>query len=312
MGVSAEEFARLEKEDPAFRAMLEEAKAAAELSFEEQLGRADELLLDAFLSFLEGGDIRALVRAPTILRYLRRQAPVQATKRQVEQGSCTMAGEEVDGPPGWRKQSSHVEAEPTWAGQNDGAEDWRGRGSLVAADESFGAAIVREDESCASTAVGSLIPALRGVLGESELERSLAEIAATERRLAEPESAPDLTEADWARARDTLASAPAPRASEAEAAAAEERDALVARIDRLLAEPAPVEADDVDLADAIVFTAWGRPWIYQGPLDTYRVERHIEKLRSEHRMAHPDRVTRLGSAEFREAAEALAAPARPP
>ena len=52
---------------------------------------------------------------------------------------------------------------------------------------------------------------------------------------------------------------------------AEEQDALVARIDRLLAEPVPVEAEDVDLADAIVMTAWGRPWIYQGPIDTYRV-----------------------------------------
>jgi hypothetical protein len=29
-------------------------------------------------------------------------------------------------------------------------------------------------------------------------------------------------------------------------------------------------------------------------------------------MAHPDRVTRLGSKEFREAAEALAKQARPP
>jgi hypothetical protein len=92
----------------------------------------------------------------------------------------------------------------------------------------------------------------------------------------------------------------------------EEIDALVAGVDRLLAAPVPVEADDVDLADAIVFTAWGRPWIYQGPIDTRRVERHIEKLRAEHRMAHPDRVTRLGSAEFRQGAEALAAQTRPP
>src|SRR6478609_3779023 len=70
MGVSAEEFARLENEDPAFRAMVKEAKVAAELSFEEQLDRADELLLDALLSFVEGGDLRAFMRAPTILRYL--------------------------------------------------------------------------------------------------------------------------------------------------------------------------------------------------------------------------------------------------
>jgi hypothetical protein len=109
------------------------------------------------------------------------------------------------------------------------------------------------------------------VFGESEFERSLAEIAATERRLVEPQSGPELTEADWARARDTLAAAPPPPADAAEAA-----------------------------------------WIYQGPLDTYRVQRHIEKLRADHRIAHPDRVTRLGSKEFRDAAEALAPQARPP
>src|SRR5262245_7713338 len=73
MGVSAEEFARLEKEDPAFGAMVEEAKEMAGLSFEEQLDRADALLLDALLSFLEEGDMRAFLRAPTILRYLRRR-----------------------------------------------------------------------------------------------------------------------------------------------------------------------------------------------------------------------------------------------
>ena len=87
---------------------------------------------------------------------------------------------------------------------------------------------------------------------------------------------------------------------------------MIAGIDRLLGEPVPVVPEDVDLADAIVMTAWGRPWIYQGPIDTWRVERHIEKLRAEHRMAHPDRVTRLGSAAFRQAAEALAAQTRPP
>src|SRR4051794_3322313 len=72
MGVSAEEFARLENEDPAFKALLAEAREMAALSFEEQLDRADELLFDALMSFLEAGDIRAFMRAPTILRYLRR------------------------------------------------------------------------------------------------------------------------------------------------------------------------------------------------------------------------------------------------
>ena len=71
MGVSAEEFARLEKEDPEFGALIAEAKATAELSFDEQLDRADQLLLDALMSFLEGGDMRAFQRAPTIMRYLR-------------------------------------------------------------------------------------------------------------------------------------------------------------------------------------------------------------------------------------------------
>src|SRR5215831_3531602 len=138
--------------------------------------------------------------------------------------------------------------------------------------------IARDDEPYASTAdVGSLIPTLRGVFDESELERSLAELAATERRLVEPESAPDLTEADWAHARDTLAAAPPAPADIGWVEAQQETDALVARIDRLLGSPVPVEPDDVDLADAIVFTAWGRPWIYQGPTDTRRVLRHIEK-----------------------------------
>ena len=51
MGVSAEEFARLEQDDPAFRAMLTEAKATADLPFDAQLDRADELLPHALMSF---------------------------------------------------------------------------------------------------------------------------------------------------------------------------------------------------------------------------------------------------------------------